>query len=178
MVGFSIVNVNMDLFSMIVNTLVVVALYIISFYTIEKRQIQKEINAKTTASILMKATYKDCSETLDLLNNKEMLKRYIVPKIDFDKTLLELPIEQNLINQPFNSFEQILQLAEGGHIESTALERYLNIKKEFRFVVEMKITFFDIDSVENKTKDQIELERLLTTRFETLYRELQIEVQR
>ena len=57
-------------------------------------------------------------------------------------------IMNNLQTLPFESFDKIISLSEGGYISKDKLEIYLSIKKEFALVVSMKITFFDIDKAQ------------------------------
>ncbi len=50
--GLSINNINIDIFSVIFNTTVVIILYCITFYYIDFRQLVKDKNSKDTAEIL------------------------------------------------------------------------------------------------------------------------------
>ena len=85
--------------------------------------------------------YNDCSLCV-------YLEAFIVPKVDFNKTNKDDKIMNNLQTLPFESFDKIISLSEGGYISKDKLEIYLSIKKEFALVVSMKITFFDIDKAQ------------------------------
>ena len=52
-VGFKMSYINPDLFSALINALVVIGLYIITYVVIDKRQLRKDDNAKLTANVLM-----------------------------------------------------------------------------------------------------------------------------
>ena len=45
--------INPDLFSALINALVVIGLYIITYVVIDKRQLRKDDNAKLTANVLI-----------------------------------------------------------------------------------------------------------------------------
>ena len=51
--GFQVKNINISLFSAIFNAFVVIALYIVTFIVVDKRQIKKDQNSEIIAKILM-----------------------------------------------------------------------------------------------------------------------------
>ena len=137
-----------DLFGIVSSAVVALVIYFISYNEIDDRKIKREDNAKDTAKVLLADTYKECLNTLELLGNREILEAFIVPKVDFNKTNKDDKIMNNLQTLPFESFDKIISLSEGGYISKDKLEIYLSIKKEFALVVSMKITFFDIDKAQ------------------------------
>lgn len=141
-------NINTDLFGIVSSAVVALVIYFISYNEIDDRKIKREDNAKDTAKVLLADTYKECLNTLELLGNRESLEAFIVPKVDFNKTNKDDKIMNNLQTLPFESFDKIISLSEGGYISKDKLEIYLSIKKEFALVVSMKITFFDIDKAQ------------------------------
>lgn len=137
-----------DLFGIVSSAVVALVIYFISYNEIDDRKIKREDNAKDTAKVLLADTYKECLNTLELLGNREILEAFIVPKVNFNKTNKDDKIINNLQTLPFESFDKIISLSEGGYISKDKLEIYLSIKKEFALVVSMKITFFDIDKAQ------------------------------
>lgn len=83
--GFHVKNINISLFSAIFNAFVVIALYIVTFIVVDKRQIKKDQNAELTAKILMQSSYKKCIDLLKIVSDQEILEKNIVPKIDFNQ---------------------------------------------------------------------------------------------
>ncbi len=163
--GITISNLNMDILGIVINSVVVITLYIISFFAIEKRQLQKQIeeekrllikenNIKNTSSMLIKYTCIDCLELLKILDNEEMLFDYIIPKIDFNAPIVEDKITCDLSNKPFQSYEQIMQFAKDGYLSEKEFQDYLEIKRLYGQVISEKTTFFDVDSLEEKTDRQ------------------------
>ena len=176
MLGINITNVNIDLFGIFFNSFVVVLLYIITFFVIDKKQVEKEINAKRTAHILMSLSYKNCKDTISLFDNNEMIRRNIVPKIDFNDTNNNSPIVQALQNKPFTEYEHILQLAESGYINDKRFERYLSFMSDYKMYISFKITFFDIDAAKTSKQSEMRkhIEEMRTSLFKTIDEELKL----
>lgn len=146
-------NINMDLFGSAASAAVVFAIFFLTYNEIDARQIEKENNARDTADVLIVDTYKECLNTLDLVENRENVEKYIVPKVDFDKQLKDDETLTYLQNSPFSNFDKIIALAEDGYLSKEKLKDYLWIKNEFAYVVSGKIIFYDIEDA--KTEKQI-----------------------
>lgn len=145
-------NINADVFSIFFDASIVLILYVISFYYIENKQNEKDANARDTVDVLLEKTYKECFDNLNFLDNREMIGKYIIPKVDGNKTDSENKVINNLQTLPFSSFDAVIDLASNGYIEKTKLNDYLDIKKEYQYLISVKITFFDL--VEPETVDQ------------------------
>jgi hypothetical protein len=82
-------ELNLDAFAILVNAIVVVFVFLITYSLVNKKTFEldqeKNNNKLNLLNILLKETYKDCKENLDMLNNDELLKLYIIPKVDFNK---------------------------------------------------------------------------------------------
>ena len=181
-------HINEDILGVVINSFVVIVLYIISYYAIEKHQRDKteaeeerekikHENSKKAANLLINNTYTECLETLRLIGNPYILEEFIVPKIDFSKTLIENELERSLLNRPFNNIDQILNFAASGYIDQDELKNYFEVQKKFRSVVMQKITFFDLKNIEHKTEKQLELEKSVGQDFNELYSFLEFKVQ-
>lgn len=142
--GLSINNINIDIFSVIFNTIVVIILYCITFYYIDFRQLVKDKNSKDTAEILLKRTYEECLLNMDFLNNRDVVSKYILPKIDGNTLTSESKVLNNFKTGPFYSFEIIMTLSSGGYISKRDLDEYLEIKTKYRGFIELKIVFYDL----------------------------------
>lgn len=173
--GLDITNVNMDLFGILFNSFVVVLLYIITYFVIDKKQVEKEDNAKRTAYILMSLSYESCKDTILLFDNNEIICKHIVPKVKFSETYDNNLIIQNIENKPFSEYEHVLQLAENGHIDDKRLEQYLRFMNDYKTYISLKITFFDIDSA--KTPELVELKNHIKTKRTSLINTINDELQ-
>lgn len=152
--GFKMSNVNYTLIDTVLNVSVVISLYIITFFLIDKRQIRKDDNAKGTADILMLSAYNQCKELSKIVDTQSWLESYIVPKVDFNKTDLDNRVILNLQNNPFAEHSQILSLAENGAISRGDLMKYFEIMELYKLFISLRITFYDMnDATIDKQKE-------------------------
>lgn len=154
-IGIEVSKINSALFSSLLNATIVVTLYIATYYIVDRRQIQKEKNASYVVDVLLYHTYTDCVGNLGLVNNKEFVEKYIVPKVDFDKPMNHDSVVQNLQNSPFSTRNEIIDLAKSGLVEEEVFDKYIAIERNYKNLVGMKITFFDLH--EPQTSEQKEL---------------------
>ena len=71
LLGLSSDRINMDFFDVFLNSVIVIVLYIITYFFVDSRQIQKDANAKDTADVLLLYTYKECLDNLRMVGNIE-----------------------------------------------------------------------------------------------------------
>lgn len=151
--GFKMSNVNYTLIDTVLNVSVVISLYIITYFLIDKRQIRKDDNAKGTADILMLSAYNQCRELSKIVDTQSWLESYIVPKVDSNKTGLDNRVILNLQNNPFAEHSQILLLAENGAISRGDLMKYFEIMELYKSFISLRITFYDMnDATTDKQK--------------------------
>lgn len=144
LLGLSSNRINMGFFDVFLNSVIVVVLYIITYYFVDRRQIQKDTNSKDTADVLILYTYKECLDNLQLVWHHDWVREYIIPKVDGNKPINENRIIANLQNFPFESKSEILELSKGGYIEKDVLSRYLHVQKEYKHIIAMCVTFYDL----------------------------------
>lgn len=142
--GFNFNNINTNIFGILFEATIVLVLYVISFYYIENKQNEKDANARDTVDVLLKKTYQECLDNLNFLDNREVIKKYIIPKVNGNKTDSENKVINNLQTLPFSSFDAIIGLASNGYVDRLKLNNYLDIKKEYQYLISVKITFFDL----------------------------------
>ena len=176
LLGLSSNRINMDFFDVFLNSVIVVVLYIITYYLVDRKQIQKDANAKDTADVLLLYTYKECLDNLQMVWNSEWVKKYIVPKVDGNKPVTENKIIMNLQSIPFASKGEVLELSKSGYVEREVFARYLHIQKEYNHIINMKITFYDL--INPQTADQQALFMDINHRSDELMSMLDEEVKR
>ena len=175
-IGFEMSNINFDLIGALINALIVLCLYIITYAVIDRRQMQKDDNAKLTANLLILSTYKKCQDLLKIIDNQEWLENYIVPKIDFNKIDSKNEVSMNLQNDPFTEHSHILDLAGNGSITISDLKMYLNVMESYRSYVSMRITLYDIYNA--KTVEQMQLYEHIIEKRNLLNDTLESEVEK
>jgi len=154
-IGIEVSKINSELFGSLLNAAIVVTLYIATYYIVDRRQIKKEENASYVVDVLLYHTYTDCIGNLGLVNNKEFVQKYIVPKVDFNKPINHDSVVKNLQNSPFSTRNEIIDLAKSGLVEEDVFDKYIAIERNYKNLVGMKITLFDLH--EPQTSEQKEL---------------------
>lgn len=170
LIGLSFSNINVDMFGIIFNSAIVLVLYVVSFYYIDNKQNEKDANARDTVDTLIKKTYQECLGNLKLLDNKAIIEEFIIPKVDGNKSDSENKVIHNLQTLPFSSFDSVIDLAVNGYVEKDKLDNYLDIKREYQYLVSVKITFFDL--VNPKTDDQKAMYNDIRTRDNVIKRKI------
>lgn len=141
LLGFKMSNINWDFCMGILNIIVVIILYLITFRTLDARTIERENNKKEVSILLIEQCYQEVLDYVDWLN-QETVEKYIVPKVDFNST--NNKILDNLQNSPFLNEDIVIDLAKDGQITKKKLDGYLKIKVKYRKYLNMRITFFDV----------------------------------
>lgn len=140
----------------ILNIISVLLVFIVTFKTLNKKEIVREKNKKDISILLLEECYKECQNYIDFLND-EIVKKYVVPKIDFDST--DHKIVKNLQIAPFENENIIMDLVKDGQIPKQQIEGYFNIKRKFGQYINMRIIIFDGPQIYEPLK--IELSKLL-----------------
>ena len=152
LLGMNISNINWDFYMGILNIISVLLVFIVTFKTLNKKEIARERNKKDISILLLEECYKECQNYIDFLND-ETVKKYIVPKIDFDST--DHKIVKNLKIAPFENENIIMDLVKDGQIPKQQIEGYFNIKRKFRQYVNMRIIFFDGSDIYEPLKTEL-----------------------
>lgn len=156
LLGLSISNINWNFYMGILNIISVLLVFIVTFKTLNKKEIVREKNKKDISILLLEECYKECQNYIDFLND-EIVKKYVVPKIDFDST--DHKIVKNLQIAPFENENIIMDLVKDGQIPKQQIEGYFNIKRKFGQYINMRIIIFDGPQIYEPLK--IELSKLL-----------------
>lgn len=153
--NFKLENLSDGVFSSVLNALVVVSLYIISYFVIDKRSIRKEQNAKEVVDVLIKETYKKCEEMISLLENKDIVREYIFPKITNDKPIFADEVLNHLKTHPFSSYETIMQFCVNGVISGDYIKEYLYVKSTYEGIVSTIVLVFDVNTPQNEIQTHV-----------------------
>lgn len=153
--NFKLENLSDGVFSGVLNALVVVSLYIISYFVIDKRSIRKEQNAKEVVDVLIKETYKSCNEMLILLENEEMMSNHIFPKVSNDKPMFADDLINHLRTSPFSSYETIMQFCVNGIVRGDYVKEYLYVKSTYEGIVSTSIVAFGVKGQESEFQAHI-----------------------
>ncbi len=146
-------NFNFDFLNIIINTIIVIMLYLITYFLIDKENIRKNNTQKDILKSLLKETYKECINYINILDY-ETLSKYIVPKIDFNSTTENI-ISKNIKNNAFSNHDSIMELFKIGIISIDNFNTYIEIKKDYFNYVTFVITFFDAPDKTTPLKNEL-----------------------
>ena len=139
--GLKVSNMNWDFYIGILNVFSVVILYVITYISLDEREIKRDRNKNEIATLLIRKSYEQCSFYINNILTEDMIDNHILPKIDFNST--DSPIMMNLKKAPFENEAHLMDLVKDGQITKKKLEDYFNVKDKFSSYVFMRITFFD-----------------------------------
>lgn len=134
-------NLNFDFLNILINSTMVIILYIITYFLIDKENIKKNNTQKDILDSLLIKTYKECLTYINILDY-ETISRYVVPKIDFN-TPGESEISKNIKNNTFSNHNDILELFKTGILPVEKFNSYIDIKNSYFTYITFVITFFD-----------------------------------
>lgn len=150
---FSIVfsKLNWTFLEIIINNVILIMIFVITYFLIDKRNMDKNEEKMNNQEYVLKQllieTYTECRKTIELLDNNEVLSKYIVPKVDFNKTDFDNFIVTNLKDSPFKNENIILELFKEGILLTVYLCNYLRIKKEYQSYISIRIAFFESEEL-------------------------------
>ena len=162
--GLKVSNMNWDFYMGILNVFSVVILYVITYISLDEREIKRDRNKNEIATLLIRKSYEQCSFYINNILTEDMIDNHILPKIDFNST--DSPIMMNLKNAPFENEAHLMDLVKDGQITKKKLEDYFNVKDKFSSYVFMRIAFFD--APEKYSDLKIELLDLIKVEIEKI----------
>lgn len=137
-IEFDIKKINMDVFGIVMNIVIVVITFVLTYYFVEKRRIEKLDNQRSIAIYLMKQCYESCLYYADMIeemstdsqNNRELNER----EEREQRRLCDFFSEQ-----PFKEEDSIRQYMVEGILSEIDLEHYFTVKKKYETYVFMNI---------------------------------------
>lgn len=142
LLGLKTSNLNLDFYMDLLNILIVILLYIITFKTLDKKALEREKNKNEISMLLLRVCYQECMKYIYWLN-QETIEKYIIPKTDFNSTEYNGTICDNIQKSPFINENIIMDLVKDGQIAKCNMEKYFEIKERYMGYISTRITFFD-----------------------------------
>lgn len=150
--GIVINKLNYDILEIIVNIVLVVLGFLVTYFLIdrhqieiEKRQIEKEKCKVECSKLYINETLEICIQNIHLLDDKS--NRYsMVKKCNFNVALLEEDkVLNNFLTMPFKYNNYIFDAANEGLFSKDLLKEYLIVERLYRSYILMRVTFFDAE---------------------------------
>ncbi|MDG6155641.1 hypothetical protein NF716_04635 [Lactococcus formosensis] len=149
--GMKVVNINWDFLAIVISNCIVVLLYLITYFVLDRRSIIREKNKNEVAYLLIKKSYEEVRKQADFMTI-EIVKKYVVPKIDFKST--DNTLVNNMCNAPFEDENLIFELVKDGQISKELLNGYISVKKSYSIYINSIITFFDAEEIYIPMKEE------------------------
>lgn len=118
----------------------------------EKREKEKQINARKSLLVILRETYNACLEQISLLDDTQM-RGSVASKVDGKMPIKDEPFIKHFQELPFINSEKVIYSIENGLLSENELKAYINIKNDYRHYIASRIIFFDIEQA--KTPDQL-----------------------
>ena len=152
-------QLNSSFLEIIINNIVIITVFIVTYFLIDKRNMKKESEKRNNQEYVLRQllmeTYNECKKIIELLDRDEILRKYVVPKVDFNKTDADNVVIINLQNAPFKYDNLIMELFKEGIFSTSNLPNYLKIKREYQGYISNKISFFDDKELLEDNKKKI-----------------------
>ncbi len=142
--GLRVDNFNWELISILVNALVLLLVFILTYLLIDIYNVEKNKNKRNIVKQLLKNDYEACLRYLDILLDKEQLV-YICNKVDKDKLLWENKALLEYVEKTFNNEKMIVDYASQGVVDSELFENYNRVKNTYKDFFVGLVCFSDID---------------------------------
>lgn len=147
--GFISVKLNFEFLNIFINALVIIFMFIITYLLIESKTISHEEiivnNKKEFLILLLEKVCDECLSQIEILNDQEMIEKYLIPKIDFNAT--NDSIIKNIKIKPFEYGSEIINLFSDGIIDKKYFSNYMKIKDCFERYIQWRIILFDVKKV-------------------------------
>lgn len=135
-------NLNTDLLNIVINSIIVITLYLVTYLTLDRRSIQISKNKVEIYKQILINMYKDCVDTINLFSQPKILNN-IIKDLDFDAPLNRNEKFSRLIVSPFENKDIIFDLAKSGEIDVETFQKFLTIQTEYRKYITTLIVFYD-----------------------------------
>ena len=112
-VNINVSNFNLDGISLIIGNLVVVALFLLTYFLIDARSVKKEANKRNIALVILKSTYASCKEMAIIFEDEDSRTK-AAQKCDFNKVIHEDKVMMRYLNIPFEENDMVLEFTKDG----------------------------------------------------------------
>lgn len=151
---FNMGKINWDFSSSVINSVVVIILYLITYIVLDRRTAEKEKNKNKICILLIRNAFEEAKSQAELLSS-EIIEKYLVPKVDFNAVLINDEMIIQVSNVPFQNDKLILELAKDGQISEEILSGYFKVKASYQSFINVSVTFFDVEGINKKMRTQL-----------------------
>lgn len=132
--GIDTKNFNNDFLNLLINNVVIIIIFTITYFIINKKETNKLINQENYAQQILKECYKKCIDYICMLDH-DCIKSNIKERDKFDSNI------NNMIDtfQKASFNEDIHELIINGIIDSNSLKTYHDVKSSYQSYISKAI---------------------------------------
>lgn len=153
-IGINLRKINWEIASIVISNVIVIGLYLITYFVIDKRSLDVNNNKREIAKLSLLKVYEKCLEMIDLFDLDDVVKCAAM-KCDFNKLSFQDSVMQQYLNIPFESENVILDFAKSGIISAEEYGDYLEIQNDYKAHIRTKLLFFDRKVLQHYKKDEL-----------------------
>lgn len=138
-------NFNWDFLSIFVGNLVVIGLYYLTYWLIDRHNIKRAKNQECNAKTVINGVYKQCNEHIALLES-EVGRVVLLPDVKSDNDTYVADVIEIINKTVFAAEPFIYDAVVNGVIAQSELETYINIRSDFIQYVSYRARLFANES--------------------------------
>ena len=138
-------NFNWDFLSIFVGNLVVIGLYYLTYWLIDRHNIKRAKNQECNAKTVINGVYKQCNEHIALLES-EVGRVVLLPDVKSDNDTYVADVIETINKSVFATEPFIYDAVVNGIIAQSELETYINIRSDFIQYVSYRARLFANES--------------------------------
>lgn len=127
-------RINFDLLSIFINNLIVIVLFLITYFLVDEKNSKARRNKKEIVKYMIEDDYKTVLRYLDILEDKTQLKM-IMENINKDSYLIRNDYFNNWMDVSFKNYNDIMQYSSQGLIDVEVLKKYLYIRSNYSYTM-------------------------------------------
>ena len=153
LIGLNAGRINENLLGIIVNSVVVISLYLVTFEFVDKRNEARERNKVLTAKHMLKHIYSDCINNMEYMDDAK-LRPYITRYVDPDKTIEKDNKFRIFEESPFNDEASLMEFFNDGTLSKDVYDSYLANKMNYFQFMTISLIFPDVPYEVDKARQK------------------------
>lgn len=134
-------NFNWDFLSIFVGNLVVVGLYYLTYWLIDRHNIKRTENQERNVKTVINEVYKQCNKIIALLENEIGIVE-VLPDVQPDSHIYVVDVMERINKTVFAMEPFIYDAVNNGVVAESELETYINIRSAFIQYVSYRALLF------------------------------------
>lgn len=139
--NINIVNLNWNFIDILINSSIAIVLYLCTYYLIEKNNIKKHNNKLNIMNYILKTSYQECLNYIELLNSGPLANEMFLSKVGKPSELSKNDYFNDFVNFPFSNHDLIINLINDGNLDVEKFKKYFEIKNDYRTYIAQRVAY-------------------------------------